>query len=102
MNLPYISVENKHYVYVLPARAGNIIAAKKELETILNKYSYGYSQQQLNNLFTQQENRYVKLADGISAGLAKQINDLKNDNYEIKNTCEKSATDCIAGIPLLH
>ena len=102
MDLGYISIENKHYVYVLPARTSNIVTAKKELDTILAKYAYSYSAQQLSNLFTQQENRYVKLADGISAQLAKQINDLKNDNYDIKSDCKNASADCLSNVPLLH
>lgn len=66
------------------------------------KYSYAYSDKQISNLFVQQENRYVKLADGLNATLAKKINDLINDNYNVKNTCENGGEGCVTGIPLLH
>ncbi|MBP6910366.1 hypothetical protein KBC03_02100 [Patescibacteria group bacterium] len=66
------------------------------------KYGYAYSEQQISNLFTQQENRYVKLGDGLNATLAKEVNDLINTNYTIKSTCDKQGNGCVAGIPLLH
>jgi len=87
---------------VVPGRVNNIITAREEISAILKKYGYAYSDQQINNLFTQQENRYVKLADGLSATLAKQINDLINSNYEIKSTCDTDNNGCVKGIPLLH
>ena len=88
MNLEYVSIENKHYVYVIPARVPNIVTARDAISKIVRKYGYAYSDQQISALFSQQENRYVKLADGLSATLAKKINDLTNENYEIKSTCE--------------
>ena len=102
MNLPFVSINNKRYVYVSPQNTANIVQAKKDLATILSKYSYSFSDKQLSNLFIQQENRYVKLADGLNATLAKKINDLINDNYEIKSTCENQGDGCVKGIPLLH
>lgn len=88
MALPYVSIENKHYVYVIPGRVPNIVAARTEIKDILVKYSYAYSDNQITSLFTQQENRYVKLGDGLNATLAKKINDLINENYNLKSTCE--------------
>lgn len=88
MALSYVSIENKHYVYVVPGRVSNIVSARAEIKDILVKYGYAYSDNQITSLFTQQENRYVKLGDGLNASLAKQINDLINDNYDIKSTCE--------------
>ncbi len=102
MNLPYVSIESKHYVYVVPPKAINVVNAKKEINSILMKYSYAYSEKQISNLFVQQENRYVKLADGLNATLAKKINDLINANYNVKNTCENAGENCVKGIPLLH
>ena len=70
---------------------------------MLQKYGYAYSEQQINGFFSQQENRYVKLADNLNATLAKQINDLASANYDIKSTCDATADDtCIKNVPLLH
>lgn len=102
MNLPYVEIQNRHYVYVVPNRVPNIVSAREELHQVLKKFWYAYSDQQITNLFVQQENRYVKLADGLNAILAKKVNDLINDNYTIKSTCEGRWDSCIKGIPLLH
>lgn len=88
LDLPYVSIESKHYVYIIPGRVSNIVTARQEISAILKKYGYSYADSQINALFTQQENRYVKLGDGLNATLAKRINDLINENYEIKSTCE--------------
>ncbi len=102
LNLPYVSIQGRHYVYIVPWRVGNLSDAKQQLSEVVKKYGYAYSDQQINNLFVRQENRYVKLADGLNATLAKQINDLINDNYSIKSTCEWQDDSCVKGIPLLH
>lgn len=102
LDLPYVTIENKHYIYVVPARVGNIVAARQQIADILMKYGYAYSDQQISNLFTQQENRYVKLGEGLNATLAKKINDLINENYSIKSSCDKQGNGCVSGIPLLH
>lgn len=95
MDLPYVSIEGKHYVYIMSSRTANIPLAKKELSTILGKYGYLYSDKQLSALFIQQENRYVKLADGLNATLAKKINDLISDNYNVKSNCQNGDDTCV-------
>lgn len=82
-------------MYIESQKTANIIQAKKDLASILTKYGYAFSDKQLSNLFIQQENRYVKLADGLNATLAKKINDLINDNYSIKSTCDNEGDTCV-------
>lgn len=102
-NLPYISIENNYYVYILPNTARNIDREAGILRDIFSSHWYAYSIESLRPLFQQQDTRYVKITDGINATIAQSIMRAKNENYKIQNECTTSNNNnCEAGIPLLH
>jgi len=102
-NLPYISIENDYYVYVLPNTARNIDKEANLLREILSTHWYAYTVESLRPLFQQQDTRYVKITDWINATIAQKIMRAKNENYKIQNECTTTNTSsCEAWIPLLH
>ncbi|HMT01268.1 MAG TPA: hypothetical protein PKC14_02990, partial [Candidatus Absconditabacterales bacterium] len=92
LNLPYISIESKYYVYIEPSKVSHIGNATKAIQKILQKYGYELGFKDISNVFYAQENRYVRLISEANPNIIKLVNDLKLQYFnKIKD-----------GIPLLH
>ncbi len=92
LNLPYISIESKYYVYIEPSKVSHIWNATKAIQKILQKYWYELGFKDISNVFYAQENRYVRLISEANPNIIKLVNDLKLQYFnKIKDW-----------IPLLH
>jgi hypothetical protein len=63
------------------------------LKRLLDKYGYLANIPDIDKVFSQQENRYVKLISNANPEIAQMINDLKNKYYKTQSRDK---------IPLLH
>jgi cell division protein FtsI/penicillin-binding protein 2 len=81
-------------VYVIPTKvSGTVSKASLPLRKLLDTYGYATLLPYVDNLFEQQENRYVKILSDANPMLAQTIKELKNTYYQ-KQSRDK--------IPLLH
>lgn len=101
-SLPYLSIENNYYVYILPNNIRGIDKEAEKLSKLMESYGYKVSIDRLKPLFSKQETRYVKITDGINAVIAQQIMKAQNDNYKVRSKCTPDQRQCEAGVPLLH
>jgi hypothetical protein len=93
LNLRYVNIESKNYIYILPDAIGNIAKESLPLKKLLDKYGYLADIPDIDNVFSQQENRYVKLISNANPEIAQMINDLKTRYYQTQSPDK---------IPLLH
>jgi len=93
LNLSYIDIQSKNYVYIVPNRVGNIKKDSISLKKILDTYGYLNSFPNLEKMFYPQENRYVKLISDANPLIAQEIKDLKLKYYQTRSKDK---------IPLLH
>ena len=93
LNLPYIDIQSKNYVYVVPTKIGNVARESLSLKKLLDKYGYMSSIANIDNLFVPQENRYVKLASDVNPLIAQMVKDLELKYYRTQSNDK---------IPLLH
>ena len=94
LHLPYIDIQSNNYVYVVPTKSvGSVAKASAPLRKLLDTYWYFSLLPYVDNLFTEQENRYVKIISDANPMIAQTINDLKDKHYK-----EQSRDK----IPLLH
>lgn len=91
-NYPWISLEQEHYLYLIPERISNPAAVAKQLHELLLSYGYVHDVDRLRTLAEPQEIRYIKLVTNMNVKIAKRIQDAKTEFYEEKKN----------GIPLLH
>lgn len=94
LNLPFIDIKYKNYVYVTPWKVSNISKDTSKLNAILKKYGYASSYTNLEKYFTPQENRYVKIVSNVNPNIAQKVKTLKSDYYDVRTWAEK--------IPILH
>jgi len=94
LDLPFIEIKYKNYVYVIPSKVSNISKDESKLNAILKKYWYAASYPNLDKYFTPQENRYVKIVSNVNPTIAQKVKDLKSDYYDERTWAEK--------IPILH
>ncbi|MEI6773823.1 MAG: hypothetical protein WCL18_03230 [bacterium] len=85
LNLGYIDIQSKNYVYILPSRVGNINKDTLSLKNILDKYGYLNNFPNLEKIFSQQENRYVKIISDANPLIAQKIKDLKLKYYQTRS-----------------
>ena len=93
VSLDYISIEASNYIYIVPSK---IISPTREwapLKKLLTKYGYINQFPNIDNLFREQENRYVKIITDANPMIAQMIKDLKEKYYQERSK-EK--------VPLLH
>ena len=93
LNLNYINIQSKNYVYILPNNVGNINKDIVPLQKLLDKYWYLSNFPNLEKSFSEQENRYVKIISDANPLIAQQIKDLKLKYYQTRSRDK---------IPLLH
>lgn len=93
LNLNYIDIQSKNYVYIVPKNVGNISKDKIPLENLLKMYGYLDKFSNLENSFYEQENRYVKIISDANPLIAQEIKNLKLEYYQTRSKDR---------IPLLH
>jgi cell division protein FtsI/penicillin-binding protein 2 len=92
LDLPYLSVANNYYLYIIPDRVRSESSAAKYLHQLLLEHGHVYDVDYLRSLMQPQEVRYIRLLTNMNAKIAKMIKDAKNYYY----------TELAAGVPLLH
>ncbi len=93
LNLPYIDIQSKNYVYIVPDRVNTINKDIIPLKKLLDTFGYLTNFPNLENTFYKQENRYVKIISNANPLIAQQINNLKTKYYQTRSKDK---------IPLLH
>jgi len=93
LNLDYIDIQSKNYVYIVPDIVGNVNKDIVPLKKILDTYGYLNNFPNLEKSFYKQENRYVKIISDANPLIAQQIKDLKLKYYQNRSKDK---------IPLLH
>lgn len=99
LDLPYLSVENENYLYIIPARIENKTKAISQMRSLLKKRRYPIGVN-FETLFEVQEWRYIKLISGLNPELAQEIRELKSEHQFEKSKINKE-TNTI-GIPVLY
>jgi len=80
-------------VYVIPTRIGNVAKESIPLKKLLDRYGYLQGIPNIDNVFSSQENRYVKIASETNPMIAQMVNDLKLQYYQTQSRDK---------IPLFH
>lgn len=93
INLDYVDIQSKNYVYIVPNNVGSINKDILPLKKILDKYWYLTNFPNLEKIFSPQENRYVKIISDANPFIAQEVKDLKNEYYQTRSKDR---------IPLLH
>lgn len=93
LNLDYVYIQSKNYVYIVPNNVGSINKDILPLKKILDKYWYLTNFPNLEKIFSPQENRYVKIISDANPFIAQEVKDLKNEYYQTRSKDR---------IPLLH
>ena len=85
LNLPYISIENTNYVYIISSKVGSLSNDSAPIQKLLIKYGHPEQAANIQYFFKPQENRYVKLITDANPMIAQMINDLKLRYYQTRN-----------------
>ena len=93
LNLDYINIEWEKYVYIIPKQIYNKNKETLTFKKLLEKYWYLQWFPNIDSLFSQQENRYVKIISNTNPIIAQDVKDLKLKYYQDRSK-EK--------IPLFH
>ncbi len=93
LNLDYVDIQSKNYIYILPDKVGNVSKDVIPLKNILETYWYLSNFPNLEKSFYKQENRYVKIISDANPLIAQDIKDLKLKYYQTRSNDR---------IPLLH
>ena len=93
LNLAYIDIQGTNYVYIVPSRVGSVNKDIVPLKKLLDKYWYLTNFPNLEKIYYEQENRYVKIISDANPLIAQQIKDLKLKYYQTRSKDR---------IPLLH
>ncbi len=93
LQLNYINIQSKNYVYVIPANISNPTKDGLPLKKLLDKYGYLSTMSGIDNVFVPQENRYVKLISDANPEIAQMVEDLELQYYHTQSPDK---------IPLLH
>jgi hypothetical protein len=93
LDLSYIDIQYNNYVYILPRKSR--VSAKEiaPLKKLLDRYGYLKNLTNIENLFSEKENRYVKIISDTNPIIIQMIKDLKS-KYARERSNEK--------IPILH
>lgn len=93
LDLPYVSIENTNYVYIIPKQVNSINKDSAIIQKLLLKYGHQDQAKNIKYFFKENENRYVKLISDANPIVAQSIKDIKNRYYQVRNKNK---------IPLLH
>lgn len=93
LNIDYIDIQSKNYVYIVPDKIWNVNKDILPLQKLLDKYWYLSNFPNLEKSFYEQENRYVKIISDANPLIAQQIKNLKLKYYQTRSKDR---------IPLLH
>ena len=93
LNLAYIDIQSKNYIYIVPERVSSINRDIVPLKKLLEAYGYLGNFPDLEKVFYKQENRYVKIISDANPLIAQQIKNLKTKYYQTRSKDK---------IPLLH
>ena len=93
LSLPYISIENTNYIYIVPTQVNSVKKDSIPLQKLLIKYGHPEQAMNIQYFFKNQENRYVKIITDANPLIAQTIKDLKLLYYQTRNASK---------IPLLH
>lgn len=108
LHLPYLSIE-WDFVYVTPmTNPSDINTAGSILYKVLSKHQIIFSYKQLKNILTPQENKYVKIANGVNQQLVNTLKERQeyrksrkqNELYEKRK--QKISYNQDDMIPLMH
>jgi len=97
--LPYLTLENNFYLYTIPSKVTNVQDVSKELQIILSQYGVNLTTDKIQALLTPQQNRYVKLMEGVSSIIATNMMNIKKQ-YQANTGWTVSTDD--GKIPLFH
>lgn len=100
LNLPYLSIENGNYLYIIPMRVENKKKAITQMKTLLKKWRYPIGEN-FDALFEVQEWRYIKLISGLNPELAQEVRELKSE-YQFEKSKIDRNQDRFIGIPVLY
>lgn len=93
LNLDYIDIQNKNYVYIIPDKVGNVHRDILPFENLLEMYWYLKNFSNLEKSFYKQENRYVKIISDANPLIAQEVKTIKSEYYQVRSKDK---------IPLLH
>lgn len=93
LNLGYIKIENINYVYILPDMISNVARESLPLKKLLDRYGYLANFNNIDKVFSRQENRYVKIISNANPLIAQDIKNLKLKYYQDRSHDR---------IPILH
>ncbi len=93
LNLEYIDIQGKNYVYIIPDKVGNVHKDIVPFKNLLETYGYLKNFSNLENSFYKQENRYVKIISDANPLIAQEIKTIKSTYYQTRSKDR---------IPLLH
>ncbi|HPC34800.1 MAG TPA: hypothetical protein PLP73_03970, partial [Candidatus Absconditabacterales bacterium] len=93
LNLDYINIKHKNYVYIIPTKISSVSREGASLKKLLTKYGYLTHYTNFDKNFYQQEYRYIKLLSNVNPVVAQMVKDLKLEHYN-ETTKDK--------IPILH
>lgn len=93
LNLDYINIKHKNYVYIVPTKITSVSRQWAPLKKLLTKYGYLTHYTNFDKNFYQQEYRYIKLLSNVNPVVAQMVKDLKLEHYN-ETTKDK--------IPILH
>lgn len=98
--IPYLTIESNFYLYVDPSKVANISNATQQTQILLSQYGISYSTAKIQALLTPQENRYVKIMEGVSSIIATNMINAKKEYQSDKTRSTPTEKDGM--VPLLH
>jgi len=93
LDLPYITILYKYYVYIEPARVRNAERDSVALKNLLDRFWYLGTLPNIDRQFYPQENRYVRIVVDANPIIAQMVRDLRTQYYRERTT---------GNIPLFH
>lgn len=93
LDLPYITILSKYYVYIEPARVRNPDKDSVIFKNLLDRFGYLATLPNIDRQFYPQENRYVRIVVDANPIIAQMVRDLKIQYYRDRTT---------GNIPLFH
>gem|GEM_PF-2728560 len=77
--LPYLTVANNFYLYTQPSQVSNLDEAVQQLQILFDQHGIAITEQRIRSLLSPQQNRYVRVMDGVSSIIATNLINLKRE-----------------------